>query len=220
MATYLYGLALASSLRKGAPLGTGVAGSAVATMACGELSAIVSEVARAAVRPSLDTINEHDQVLQRLVDEGQTIAAVRFGQTFDDEETCRRNVAERADRLVALLRDQADAVEMRVLMPATEPAGPTAPQQSGGRGPGRAYLESLRAASEVTGDAGLRVALGPLIRAERVERLPQSRGTAYVHLVSRTDLSAYRDALAAMPAYSGARVVGPLPFYSFAEPGE
>lgn len=216
MATYLYGLTLANSMSLRAP-GTGVTGSAVKALSCGELTAIVSELSRSAVRPSLDTIAEHDRVLQRFVDEGATIAAVRFGQLFDDDESCCRSVIERADRVIELLRAQEGAVEMRVLLPHSEPDVTGSPRESGGIGPGRAYLESLRGVSAAPTGAGLREALGSLVRVERVEALPQSRGTAFVHLVNRVDVGAYRAAVQAVPGFSAARVVGPLPFYSFAE---
>lgn len=217
MATYLYGLTLADRPSHIPADARGVAGAGVRALPCGDLSAIVSTIERAAVRPTLDAVRAHDGALQRIVDGGATVAAVRFGQTFDDDAGCRQHVTERADRIVHLLREHDGAVEMRVLVPSSEDAMTVPPS---GAGPGRAYLESLRASGSLAPPAGLGDALGPLVRAERVERLPQSRGVAVVHLVKRADLGAYRSALASMPSLVASRVIGPLALYSFAEPAE
>ena len=216
MTTYLYGLTLSHSAAvvSGA---TGIAGAPVRGLSCGALTALVSTVSLDSARPTLDAVRAHDDVLQRSVDAGATVAAVRFGQTFPDDDACRTHVAERAERLTTLLEAARDAVEMRVLVPMSE--GPArAPSPSTDAGPGRAYLESLRSSGAVAPDLGLRAALGPLVIAERVEGLPQTNGVAFVHLVKRASLAEYREALALLPVLADARVVGPLALYSFAEP--
>jgi hypothetical protein len=218
LGTYLYGLVLARNARR-VPATAGIEGAPVRVIDCDILGAIVSTVNVAPPRASLDDVRLHDAVLRAAVDAGSTIAAVRFKQSFaDDDEVCR-HVAERGERIARLLEDYDGYVEMRLLLPEShdakvEPAEPP-PEQ----GPGRAYLEMLRAESRGRKvNMALADALGPAIRAERVEELPKSRGVVFAHLVARDAVPAYRDAVAALPSLSGAKLVGPLPLYSFAEP--
>jgi hypothetical protein len=95
-------------------------------------------------------------------------------------------------------------------------------QRSAATTPGRAYLEALRARGAVAPDLALRAIIGPMVRGERVEGFQSHqggvRGIAFAHLVHRDDLAAYGDAVRAVPSLVDARVVGPLPLYSFAEP--
>ena len=216
MTTYLYGLTLSDSVAAVSD-GRGIAGAPVRGLSCGALTALVSTVSLDSARPTLDAVRAHDDVLQRIVDAGATVAAVRFGQTFPDDDACRAHVAERSERLTALLEAARDAVEMRVLVPMSESVA-HAPTPSSDAGPGRAYLESRRPSGAVAPDLGLRAVLGTLVLAERVEGLPQTNGVAFVHLVKRASLVEYREALALLPALADARVVGPLALYSFAEP--
>jgi hypothetical protein len=130
-------------------------------------------------------------------------------------------LATHGDRALTVLREYDDCVEMRVLLGhdiearhPTVATGAATPSS----GPGRAYLEKLRAERDNVDRLALRDALGPVIQAERVEALPRDRGIVFSHLVRRGDLASYRDAIAAMPALAEAIVVGPLALYSFAEP--
>jgi hypothetical protein len=104
---------------------------------------------------------------------------------------------------------------MRLLIPGVD-EDPT-PELEKEMGPGRAYLESLRASREQMDHLGLRGAIGPSVRAEVVERLPGSRGVVFAHLVPREQLEDYRAAISTLPALADANVVGPLALYSFAE---
>jgi gas vesicle protein GvpL/GvpF len=198
----------------------GLQDSAVRVLTCGALGAIVSTVERMPARATLDDVRAHDGVLQAVVDAGTTAAALRFGQSFaGDDEVCR-HVTEHAERLAGVLEEYDGCVEVRLLLahaPESEPE-PAKPVTTGsGAGPGRAYLEQLRNAREHMKRLALRSALGPVVRAERVEELPRSRGVVFSHLVQRDELPAYRDAVSAIPALAEAKMVGPLALYSFAE---
>lgn len=216
MPTLLYGLATPPELAP--PVSSGVGGAPVRHLPCGGVAAIVSTVP-AKPDPQLHAIQAHDAVLQALVGAGATVAAVRFAQTFRDDEDCCAQVRSRAEAVSALLHEHSGCVEMRVLLPVQDET--PAPAPTPGVGPGRAYLESLRSRGGVPSDLALKPMLGPLVRAERVEGFAAPsgrRGIAFAHLVHRDDLSAYRRALLELPALRDSRVVGPLPLYSFAEP--
>jgi hypothetical protein len=219
LATYLYGLVLARNARR-VRGSAGIGGAPVRVIHCAALGAIVSTVDVVPPRSSLDDVRVHDAVLRAVVEHGSTVAAVRFKQSFaNDDEACR-HVAERGERIARLLEDYDGCVEMRLLLPVSNdvPAEATEPPPES-VGPGRAYLETLRAEfSARKVDLALADALGPAIRGERVEELPKSRGVVFAHLVERDALPAYRDAIAALPSLSGAKLVGPLALYSFAEP--
>ena len=216
MTTYLYGIVLSSDAA-GRPLSArGLAGSETRALPCppSALVAVVSTIATAPSRRSLDDIRAHDSALQAVVNAGATIAAVRFGQTFvDDAEACR-HVNEHAARTARLLESCAGCVEMRLLLPEhRNHARPdTAAIESG---PGTAYLRGLRGASGPS-RPGYASVLSGLIRDERVERIPS--GVAFAHLVRREDVPRYRTAVAAVPGLERATLAGPLPLYTFADP--
>lgn len=217
MPTYLYGLVLTGNTARVPQDVVGLQGSAVRALACGALGALVSTVERMPARATLDDVKAHDGVLQAVVDSGTTTAAMRFGQSFaGDDEACR-HVIEHAERLVGVLEDYDGCVEIRLLLAEAPEPAPAKPVASGA-GPGRAYLEQLRDAREHIQRLALRGALGPVVRAERVDELPRSRGVVFSHLVHRDELPAYREAVSAIPALAEAKMVGPLALYSFAEP--
>lgn len=218
MPTLLYGLTLPGDPVPAAL--AGVDGAACRSIPCGDVAAVVATVP-AAPEPTLDAVRAHDAVLRQCVAAGATVAAVRFGQLFHDDAACASEVRQRSGRVAALLREHAGCVEMRVLLPvANEPASaPAAPAETT---PGRAYLESLRARGDVAPNLALRPMLGPVVRAERIEgfasRRASVRGVAFAHLVERGRIAEYRESVRAIPSLADARMVGPLPLYSFAEP--
>jgi hypothetical protein len=221
VATYLYGLVLDRNAHLIPAHITGIGGAVVRVVACGRLGAIASSLEHAPSRPSLDDVRAHDHALQAVVHHGSTAAAVRFGQSFAGDDDMRSHLSERAERAGRLLEDFDGCVEMRVLLrlDLERPAAPTVDDEIG---PGRAYLERLRSErsrKHVEG-LGLRDAVGPVIRAERVEELPMGRGVVFSHLIARNQEPEYRDALDGLPSLIGARVLGPLALYSFAEPTE
>ena len=187
------------------------------------MGALVSTLDRAPERASLDDVRAHDHALQAVVHHGSTAASVRFGQTFASDDDVRRHVAERGERVARLLDQYDGCVEMRLLMthsPEKDASPPAVSAIEEATGPGRAYLERLKStgSSERLKGLGLHDALGPVVMAERVEELAPARGVVFSHLIQRVDEPAYREAVAALPALAAARVVGPLAFYSFAEP--
>lgn len=218
MPTLLYGLT--TSADPVPPGLTGIAGGAPRLLRADALRAIVGTV-REKPAPTLDTVQAHDAVLQAFVGAGATVAAVRFGQVFDDDAACLAEVRARGARIAAVLKEHDGCVEMRVLLPVGAEDAPQPPRAPApGMGPGRAYLESLRAQGQVAPNLALAPMIGPSVRAERVEGFASRRGprgVAFAHLVRRDDVPAYRDAIRAIPALAEARVVGPLPLYSFAE---
>ena len=211
MRTYLYGLILSRNAHLVPAHITGIRGSALTVMPCGDIAALVSAV-DTADHKDLDALRAHDHAVQAVVHHGATTSAVRFGQTFGDSEELRRHLAERAAQIGETLQRLDGHVEMRLLM--TIPPGK--PAETGAQSPGRAYLESLRASNRVSGLA-LRAALGPVVRAEQVEELPRASGVAFAHLIIREEETIYREAVSSHPSLGDATIVGPLALYSFAE---
>jgi hypothetical protein len=214
--TYLYGLLLARNAHLVPAHITGIGGSGVRVLDCAALGAIVSSVDRAPAR-ALEDVRAHDHALQSVVHHGATAAAGRFGQTFPDDRETRSHVIEQAERIARVLGEWDGCVEMRVLIAATQ-TGEGARPSEGSAGPGRAYLERVKADRDALSHLALRDALGSLIRGEKVEQLPNARGVAFSHLIERGAERAYRAAIGAMPALAGGTVVGPLALYAFAEP--
>jgi hypothetical protein len=222
VATYLYGLILARNAHLVPAHIIGIDGTPVRVVSCNGLDALVSTLARAPARASLDDIRAHDHALQSVVHHGSTAAATRFGQSFSADSDVRQHVGERGGHVAKLLDEFDGCVEMRLLLSLVI-AGPVSGSAAATNvGPGRAYLESVRERTGTSRLKGLelRESLGPVVRAERVEELPHSRGAVFAHLVRRADEPAYRDAVASHPALATATVVGPLALYSFAEPAE
>lgn len=211
MRTYLYGLILSRNAHLVPAHIQGIGGARLGVLPCDALSALVSRVETARSN-DLDALRAHDHAMQAVVHHGATAAAVRFGQTFADDAELRRHLGAGTAGFAATLETLDGCVEMRLLM--TLDAEPPAPAAE--TTPGRAYLESLRASNRVAG-LSLRGALGPVVRAERVEALPRAEGVAFAHLIRRSDESAYREAVAAHPSLSDAKIVGPLALYAFAE---
>lgn len=185
---------------------------------CEKVGAIVSTLDQIPGRANLDDVRAHDHALQAVVHHGATTAAGRFGQTFDSDADTRRHVIEHGERVNRVLEEFDGCVEMRLLL-ANPPVSAAPPERPATDfGPGREYLEHIRGARDAHAHLALREALGPLIRAEKVEELPKSRGVAFSHLIERSKESAYRSAIMALPALAEGTVVGPLALYTFAEP--
>jgi hypothetical protein len=216
--TYLYGLILARSAHVVPAHITGVAGSAVRVLHCDKVGAIVSTLDQMPGRANLDDVRAHDHALQAVVHHGATAAAGRFGQTFDSDAEARRHVIEHGGRVNRLLEEFDGCVEMRLLFANPPASAPPPERPATDFGPGREYLEQIRGARNAYDHLALRQALGPLIRAEKVEALPKARGVAFSHLIERSRETEYRSAIMALPALAVGTVVGPLAIYTFAEP--
>jgi hypothetical protein len=217
MTVYLYGLVLGRSAHLIPAHITGVGSTVLRVVHCGDqgLSALVSTVDAPPRRASLDDVRAHDHALQSVVHHGPTAAAVRFGQVFASDDDIRHHLTDQGPRLLRVLEEYDGCVEMRLLMADTDTETDAEVETDLEAGPGRAYLENLRRAiNQPVPGLALKAALGPVVRAERVERLGE-RGAVFSHLIARGDEPAYRDAVSGIPALVGARIVGPLPLYSF-----
>jgi Gas vesicle synthesis protein GvpL/GvpF len=215
--TYLYGLILQRNAARVPADLTGLGDAPVRLLPCGDAAAIVSDASGPPRSADLGAIRAHDRVLRAVARHAITVAAVRFGQQFSSDVDLCREVVSRTSTTLALLEDHDGLMEMRLLLP--DEAMPEADAPTPEVGPGRAYLESLRRTHAVPG-LSLRDALGPVVRAERVERLREAGGVAFAHLVRAEDGARYREAVASLPALAEAKVIGPLPLYSFGEADE
>jgi hypothetical protein len=215
--TYLYGLILSRSAATAPSDARGIDDEAVRVLAGPRIAALVGTMDEP-VAATLENVKRHDAVLQRFVDAGVTTVAARFRQIFGDEADLQRHVDEYGDRVARILEEFDGCVEMRLLMrdtgalPGTEAPAVTA------AGPGHAYLEQLRSRHMRATHLALAPMLGAVIRAESVSQLPDDRGVVFAHLVERGRVDQYRESVRAYPALAEAAVVGPLAFYSFAEP--
>jgi hypothetical protein len=218
MAIQLYGLMLPSSAERMRSSRIEVAGTTVRLLACDDLFAIVGDApppeTSGAARPTLEDVRRHDAVLQAAVGTGATVAAARFGQHFADDAACCADVRAKSERLHRVLEQYDGHVEMRLLTRARAMA-PTQ-QPASAAAPGRAYLEQLRGEEARLASQSVKDALGSVVRAEVVSRLPHD-AIVIAHLVRAQDVDAYRAAVARHPHLSDARIVGPLPLYSFTD---
>jgi hypothetical protein len=220
MTAYLYGLLLDRNAHLVPAHITGLSGATLRVVPCGDVSALASTVAAKPRTASIDDVRAHDHALQAAVHHGATIASVRFGQTFADDADLRRYVASIEGRVHGLLQQRDGCVEMRLVLalgpgPWDDHRKPNA-QSPEPIGPGTAYMEGLRGHPAVRGLA-LRTVLGPIVLGEHVEALAGGRGASFSHLIRREDEAAYRETVGREPSLRGASVIGPLPFYSFAE---
>jgi len=220
MAIQLYGLMLRRAADPWRSKQLEVAGTSTRLLSCDDLYAIVSDVPAAEpqhaggdARPTLDDVRRHDEVLQAAVATGATVAAARFGQRFGDDAACCADVRAKSERVRRLLEQYDGYVEMRLLTRARETPPP--PPAASANTPGRAYLERVRGEEARLASYGVKESLS-LVRAEVVSQLPHD-AIAIAHLVRATDVTAYRAAVARHPELSDARVVGPLPLYSFTD---
>lgn len=222
MTTYLYGLILARNAERVPPAAKGIAGAAVRVLHCvgGRIAGLVSTLDEP-IQASIDAVRAHDRALQSAVDHDVTVAAVRFRQSFStDDEVCR-HLSEHGGRVAELLDHLDGFVEMRILAAANVQAPRTsAPSQPeyAAAGPGVAYLQQLRDKSAQRPAYSARTELAALIRDEHVTSIRED-AVAVAHLVRRSDIPAYKTAVATIPRFSQATVVGPFALYSFAEPG-
>ena len=225
MRTYLYGLILTRNAHLIPSHITGIAGGTVRVLDCGDLGAIVSTLERDVDR-SLDAVRAHDHALQSVVHHGATAAAGRFGQAFPSEDEAREHVTAHGRRVADVLITWDGCVEMRMLLPGAIDRGAgysstddDPARATPGPGAGTAYLHRVRSEHGALSGLGLRAAIGPVVRAEKVEELPRRRGIAFTHLIDRSTEQDYRDAVAGLPALGSATLVGPLALHTFSEPG-
>jgi hypothetical protein len=186
-------------------------------------------------------VKAHDTVVETALTIGPTPVPARFGQRFDDDDACRDALERRAEPVSRVLTTLQGLIEMtllvtpstrrmlRDLQPVLAGADSTEPDafEHAAHGPGRAYLESLRAKSAAGGEmrsAVMRLAerissaVASLVRRsaehESVTRLPL---LTLSHLIERSAADAYRAAALGVPTGTELRVlvIGPRAPYSF-----
>ena len=162
---------------------------------------------------SADALRAHEAAVRRVADACDACLPARFGAGAGDERELLRWAEARAPELreaLWLVRGR-EQMTVRVL-------GSAAPAQVEAGGPGTQYLEQRRRALAVPELDGVRSALSPLIRAERIERHEEPGLIASVyHLIDRGSASRYRE-IAGSASIPGIRLAlsGPWPAWSFA----
>ncbi|WP_324788035.1 GvpL/GvpF family gas vesicle protein [Streptomyces sp. H51] len=240
MSTYVYGIAAAS--HPSLPDGMGGVGDPprpVRILQAGELVAVVSD-APEGLRPKRKDLLAHQNVLSE-AGAGGCVLPMRFGSVAQDDDTVTSVLAERADhykeRLQALdgkveynvkaVHDE-EAVLHRVMSENAELRGMAEANRQAGGG---SYEDRLRL-GEMVADAvkaregedaeAVRSALEPL--ADTISVGPESTGwlaniSFLVERGSAEDFLAGVEEVRSSQPHLELRVNGPLPPYSFVEPG-
>jgi hypothetical protein len=186
-------------------------------------------------------VKAHDSVVETALDMGATPVPARFGQRFDDDDACRVALEQRVEPVSRVLGALQGFIEMTLLVtPSTrrmlrdlEPAltGGAEPEpdafEHAPLGPGRAYLDLLRAKGGAMGEMRgavarlaerISAAVGAFVRRsaehQSVTRMPM---LTLSHLIERGAADAYRTAAIAVPTGQELRVlvIGPRAPYSF-----
>jgi len=220
---YLYALAGSEPT---SPLGEGLAGEPLAVVPCGRFFALVGEsVARPAV--TADALARHDATVRRLADQVPALLPARFGEWLPDARALAEALAPRAGEIVRALILVEGCVQMtlRVFGSAATPEAGAPAGEDTSSGPGTRYLTARRHAANpgLPEVAALRLALRPLLRAERIERHEKGQLLASAHdLVRREEAGEYvRVVEGTAGALAGRKVTvsGPWPPYAFAPGG-
>ena len=228
---------------------SGIDGAPVRALLVNSLEAWVSDVPPGRAVPSenvkahhlIDGVKAHDSVVETALNMGTTPVPARFGQRFDDDDACRRTLEDRAEPVSRILAALQGFIEMTLLVtPSTrrmlrdlEPAltsdviAEPDEFEHAPAGPGRVYLESLRAKGAAVSEMRAAVtrlaerisaAVASLVRRsaehQSVTRLPM---LTVSHLIERSAADAYRAAAVAVPTGGELRVlvIGPRAPYSF-----
>ena len=213
---YLY--ALLGAIPATSP-GVGVGDEPLRIVELGGLFALVGDVP-AAPAPDPTTLSAQDAVLRRLVTGVDAILPARFGTLVADDATLVESLMARRSELTRALA-QVSGCEQMTLRVWGEQAAPQADAGATGAGPGARYLAARRRARQVPEVDTLRSRLGPLVKAERVERHDRPPLLATVqHLVPRGESARYlAEVEAAGPRLAPWRVTvtGPWLPYAFGE---
>lgn len=209
----------------------GLAGRSVRALSLGEVDAWVSDVPRG-LPVTIDAVKVHDEVVEAALATGATPVPARYGQRFDDDQSCGDALARRIEPLRALLSRVAGCVEMTlILTPSTgrmlrELDGETAAHQDGSA-PGTQYLNRLRRREQAVAASGsparrllerIQQAVAPWVKGETThEPVVRRLLLTASHLVERGASAGYRAAVARVVTGSDLRVlvVGPRAPYSF-----
>ena len=237
MATYLY--CVRSDPVAPSEWLAGIDGASVRALEVDGLLAWVSDIASAAVEPSVARVKAHDAVCAAAMENGDTPLPVRFGQTFVDDVATVAGITSRARELRARLARVAGCAELRVLITRgrdSDPAVTTSestdasPGEVGSgeelEGPGTAFLRRLARAgrAELAREIGCEEARHAIRAAAKAfivdqRRCETARGLAYFPvLVRHDDVLAFREVVThTLPSQIiHLSVLGPFAPYSFA----
>jgi hypothetical protein len=232
MTTHLY-CVLPRAIGATVPDGlVGLDGAGVRALDAGSLTAWVSDVI--ATGPiSIDGVRAHDGVVEAALETGATPIPARYGQRFDSDEACSAALILRSTSIESLLENVEGQVEMTlILTPSTRrivrELEPVLPEmfEGSGRGPGRRYLDTLRAREAKTNTirramdtlaARIAEAATRFIRRQAMhEQMTQLPLRTMSHLISREVVDQYKEVLGAVRTGDFRFiVVGPRAPYSF-----
>ena len=194
------------------PGGTGARGETLRAVEFDGFAALIGDPPPAL---TVEALRAHEAAVRRIADSVDACLPARFGAAASDEAALRRALTGREPELrdaLSLVKDR-EQMTLRVHGP-----GAPAPAFAPPAGPGTRYLEERRRARRLPELDPLRAALGPAVRAERVERHSEPGLLASVyHLIDRGAAPAYASTVEATPL-EGLRVAvsGPWPPWSFA----
>jgi hypothetical protein len=223
MATYLY-CVLTPATADALPAGLkGLGGSPIRWLAAATLepmAAWVATIDESSLRHEGVTLTAdallHNQVVNVALASGEAVLPARFGTLFADDLTCEKNLVDERQNLLATLDRVSGSVEIPVLIVPTgsrhrKPQLPDRQQT----GVGRRYLEAARdhrleqarrhALLEAQADR-VTNSVGEMVRGEA--RTIDSRGIlSLVHLVPKSALQRYRQAIDEIQPERGVRIV-------------
>ena len=220
MSVYLYALI---GRTDAAPLGYGMVGEPLRAVECGDVVAVVGDMAAS---PAIDAaaLYEHDRAVRRIAQIALAVLPARFGSLAGDQDELARRIEPLGPTLAAALARVAGTEQMTVRVYERAAAPPAAASVPPDLGPGARYLAERaqrrgHEAWSAVRDAIL-PALAPLVRAEHVELHDTPPLVATIHhLIERGRAELY--AAAAHRAAAGltgasVEVRGPRPPYAFA----
>lgn len=168
-----------------------------------------------ALPPETGNLVAHDRVIGSLA-RRSAVLPFRFGTTMTTAAAVRGLLGPRKEAIARAFDRVRDAVQLTLRVRGE--AAPAAPPATGG--PGTQWLAKRLAAGQVPEIAPVLGATRALVRASRAERHDRDRDLATVYqLVARSDLRAWRAAVAAVLPSLDVEVVvgGPYAPYAFAE---
>lgn len=195
-----------------APAGVpGARGEALRAIDCGGFQALAGDPPPPL---SVEALRAHEAAVRRIAAAAAACLPARFGAASQDDESLRRELAERAPELIEALKLVRGREQMTLRV-----HGPGAPAPlAAAAGSGTRYLEERRRVRKLPELDPLRAALAGLIRAERLERHSEPGLLASVyHLIDRGSSAEYQR-IAESTRLEGLRLLvsGPWPAWSFA----
>ena len=211
MKLYVYALVPPDAPRA---LGSGIEDEPLRLVALGPLAAVVGELdGRPSIAPA--TLEAHDEVVRAIGRASDAVLPLRFGAMVTDEDELREGLRPRLAALAEALERTRGCDQMTVRLYADDPE-PSEPPERPTSG-----AQWLRDRSGHPLLAGVRDALGPLVRGERVEpgAKPPLRASVF-HLVERSRIDEYKARarqLSERMAPAHLVTTGPWPPYAFTE---